>query len=93
MIPRLGLALALLLTTCAGANAQPTEISVYFPVVVGGPVTKIIDKLAADFEKDNPGVKVKPVYTGSYVETIGKALAAVKSGEPPQAAVMLSADI
>lgn len=92
MILRPGLALALLLTTCAGANAQPIEISVFFPVVVGGPVTKIIDKQAAEFEKDHPGVKVKPVYTGSYVETIAKALVALKSGEPPQAGVMLSAD-
>src|SRR5262245_26039797 len=93
MIVRLGLALILLLNTCAGANVQPIEISVFFPVVVGGPVTKIIDKLAADFEKDHPGVKVRPVYTGSYVETIGKALVALKSGERPQAGVMLSADI
>ena len=32
-----------------------TEISFFFPVAVGGPITKIIDGYAADFEKENPG--------------------------------------
>ena len=41
------------------AQAQ-TEISFYYPVAVGGPITKIIDGLAADFEKENAGIKVKP---------------------------------
>ena len=47
-----------------------TEISFYFPVAVGGPITKLIDQMAADFEKDNPGLKVKPVYAGTYQETL-----------------------
>ena len=33
----------------------PVEISFYYPVAVGGPITKIIDGLAADFEKENAG--------------------------------------
>ena len=33
----------------------PVEVSFYFPVAVGGPITKIIDTFAADFEKENPG--------------------------------------
>jgi sn-glycerol 3-phosphate transport system substrate-binding protein len=48
------------------APAQaPTEVSFYYPVAVGGPITKIIDGLAADFEKENPGIKLKPIYSGS----------------------------
>ncbi|MEJ7670698.1 MAG: ABC transporter substrate-binding protein [Casimicrobiaceae bacterium] len=74
------------------AQAQ-TEVSFYYPVAVGGPITKIIDGLAADFEKENPGTKVKPIYSGSYQETITKALTAVKSGEPPVTAVILSTDM
>ena len=35
--------------------------------------------LAADFEKENPGIKVKPVYAGTYQETIVKALTAHKA--------------
>ena len=53
-----------------------TEISFYYPVAVGGPITKIIDGYAADFEKENPGIKVKPIYAGTYQETIVKALTA-----------------
>ena len=33
----------------------PVDISFYYPVAVGGPITKIIDKFATDFEKENPG--------------------------------------
>ncbi len=66
----------------AGAQA-PVDVTFYYPVAVGGPITKIIDGLAADFEKENPGIKVKPIYAGTYQETIVKALTALKSGEPP----------
>jgi sn-glycerol 3-phosphate transport system substrate-binding protein len=74
------------------ARAQ-TEISFYYPVAVGGPITKLIDGLAADFEKENPGIKVKPIYAGTYQETIVKALTAHKSGEPPVTSVLLSTDM
>lgn len=88
------LVLALVLATgVAPVAAQPVEISFYCPVVVGGPVTKIIERLTADFERDNPDVKVTPVYTGSYLEGIAKALAGVKAGTPPQTAILLSADV
>ena len=49
--------------------------------------------MAADFEKDNPGIKVKPIYAGSYQETIVKALTAHKSGNPPATSVLLSTDM
>ena len=57
----------------------PVEVSFYYPVAVGGPITKIIDGYAADFEKDNPGIKLRPIYSGSYQESIAKALTAVKA--------------
>jgi sn-glycerol 3-phosphate transport system substrate-binding protein len=82
------------LTLAAGpVSAQSTEIAFYYPVAVGGPVTKIIDGLAADFMKANPDVKLKPIYTGTYQETIVKALTAAKAGEPPQTAIILSTDM
>ncbi len=74
------------------AQAQ-TEISFYYPVAVGGPITRIIDGLAADFEKANPGIKVKPIYAGTYQETIVKALTAHKAGDPPVTSVLLSTDM
>jgi sn-glycerol 3-phosphate transport system substrate-binding protein len=76
------------------ASAQtPVEVSFFYPVAVGGPITKIVDGLAADFEKENPGVKVRPIYSGSYQESIAKALTAVKSGEPPVTSILLSTDM
>src|SRR6266851_912903 len=83
----------------AGTLAAPaivraaTEISFYYPVAVGGPITKIIDGYAADFEKDNPSISVKPIYAGTYQETMVKALTAHKSGNPPVTCVLLSTDM
>jgi sn-glycerol 3-phosphate transport system substrate-binding protein len=76
-----------------GAFAQQTEISFYYPVAVGGPITKIIDQLATDFTKENPTIKVTPIYAGSYQETIVKALTANKAGTPPVTSVLLSTDM
>ncbi|RYX92066.1 MAG: ABC transporter substrate-binding protein [Comamonadaceae bacterium] len=76
------------------ARAQaPTEISFFYPVAVGGPITKFIDNFANDFMKANPGIKVTPIYAGSYQETIVKALTAHKSGTPPVTSVLLSTDM
>jgi sn-glycerol 3-phosphate transport system substrate-binding protein len=77
----------------AAMAQKPVELDFYYPVAVGGPVTKIIDQMAADFEKENPGIKVKPIYAGTYQESIVKALTAHKSGKPPHLAVLLSTDM
>jgi len=76
----------------AALPARAVEISFYYPVAVSGPLTKIIEGLAADFEKANPDIKVKPVYSGNYGETLAKALTANKSGQPPQVAVLVASD-
>src|SRR4051812_33514097 len=83
---------AVLATGLALAQA-PVEISFYYPVAVGGPITKLVDTFAADFEKENPGIKVKPIYSGSYQESITKALTAVKSNDAPTLSVLLSTDM
>ena len=77
-----------------GASAQAqTEISFFYPVAVGGPITKLIDEFAADFAKENPAIKVTPIYAGSYQDTIVKALTANKAGNPPVTSVLLSTDM
>ena len=89
-----GAALMLLLAISVGsAAAQTTEITFYYPIAVGGPITKIVDGYAAEFMKENPSIKVKPIYAGTYQETIVKALTANKSGEPPTTAILLSTDM
>jgi len=75
------------------ARAQSTEISFYFPIAVGGPVAKLISRLVADFEAENPAIKVRPIYTGTYKDSIIKALTAHKSGTPPDLAVLFAADM
>jgi sn-glycerol 3-phosphate transport system substrate-binding protein len=71
----------------------PVEISFYYPIAVGGPITKFVDSLAADFEKENPGIKVKPIYSGDYQASIVKALTAVKGNDAPTMSVLLSTDM
>lgn len=75
------------------ARAQTTEISFFYPVAVGGAIAKTIDGFAADFMKANPGIKVTPIYAGTYQETLVKALTANKSGTPPVTSVLLSTDM
>ncbi|MGZ8260050.1 MAG: ABC transporter substrate-binding protein [Caldimonas sp.] len=77
----------------APAAWSDTEITFFYPIAVGGPLTKVIDGLAGDFEKQNPGVKVKPIYAGNYDDARIKALAALKAGQPAQLSVLFSIDI
>jgi sn-glycerol 3-phosphate transport system substrate-binding protein len=77
----------------APAIAQAkTPLEFYFPVAVGGPITKLIDGYAAEFVKANPDIDLRPVYAGSYVDTLTKAIAATKAGNGPQLAVLLAVD-
>jgi sn-glycerol 3-phosphate transport system substrate-binding protein len=86
------LMLAALLAAVSPARAD-TELTFYYPIAVGGPLTKVIDGLAAQFEKENPGVKVHPIYAGNYDDARIKALAALKAGQPAQLSVLFSIDI
>ncbi|WP_456277049.1 extracellular solute-binding protein [Bacillus sp. AK128] len=72
---------------------EPVELTMYYPVAVGGPITELIDKMATDFNKENPHITVKPVYTGSYADTMVKAQTAFKGGTPPDLAVLSSTDL
>jgi sn-glycerol 3-phosphate transport system substrate-binding protein len=69
------------------------EISFYFPIAVGGPITRIVDGYAADFQRENPLIKVTPIYAGSYQDTLTKAQTALKAKAGPQLAVLLSTDV
>jgi sn-glycerol 3-phosphate transport system substrate-binding protein len=86
-------AVAVLLVAAAPKIAEATDITFYYPVAVGGPITKIIDDMVASFQKENADVTVKAVYAGTYQDTMTKALTAMKGGEPPHLAVLLSTDM
>ncbi|MEE9321335.1 MAG: ABC transporter substrate-binding protein [Granulosicoccus sp.] len=85
-----GLALALGLSSIASAN---TELTLYYPVAVGGALTKIVDGMVDNFEAENPDISVNAIYAGNYNDARVKALAALKSGDPAQLSVMFSIDI
>ena len=79
---------------CAGnALAAQTNLTFYFPVSVGGPITKIVEGMTQEFMKENPDIKITPVYSGNYRDTLTKALTAQRGGEPPHVAVLLSTDM
>src|SRR3546814_6483347 len=69
-----GVVTGLSLALSVAGQAHATDLTFYYPVAVGGPVTKVIDGMAADFEKANPDIHIKPVYAGSYQDTIAKTL-------------------
>ncbi|TVY10155.1 ABC transporter substrate-binding protein [Paenibacillus cremeus] len=74
--------------------SKPIELQFYFPVAVGGPLTKIFDSLAEQFNKENKdGITVKPIYTGSNQDTLVKAQTAVMGGTPPDLMLSSSTDL
>lgn len=88
------MAVASMLSLTASAWGQaPIEVPFYYPVAVGGPITKTIDAYAADFNQAHPQYKIVPIYAGTYQETIVKALTAHKSGNAPATSVLLSTDM
>src|SRR5216684_4800362 len=74
-------------------SVKAVELTFYYPIAVGGPLTKVIDNLVAGFEKENPGVKINAVYAGNYDDARIKALAALKAGQPAQMSVLFSIDL
>ena len=85
--------LAAFFLVAAVTAGSATELTMYYPVAVGGPLTKVVDGIVADFMKANPDIKVNAIYAGNYNDARIKALAALKSGEPAQLSVMFSIDI
>jgi sn-glycerol 3-phosphate transport system substrate-binding protein len=78
----------------SGASVQAAvELNMYYPVAVGGPITKVIDDMIDEFQKVNPGIKVKAVYAGNYDDTRTKALTALKANQPVQLSVLFSIDV
>lgn len=80
----------LMMSTLAIAE---TKLTMYYPVAVGGALTKTVDKMVNGFMAENPDIKVNAIYAGNYNDARVKALAAMKSGQPAQLSVMFSIDL
>jgi sn-glycerol 3-phosphate transport system substrate-binding protein len=77
----------------AAKPGEKVELTFYYPIAVGGPLTETIEGMAREFTKLHPNITVKPVYTGSYADTTVKAQAGVQSKTPPDVAVLLSTEL
>ncbi len=88
---KIGLAAATA-TAFAAPAAADTELTMYYPIAVGGALTEVVDSIVSDFEAANPDIKVNAIYSGNYDDTRVRALSALASGEPAQLAVMFSID-
>ena len=73
--------------------AEPMELTMYFPVSVGGGPDALIDELCAQYHEENPNITINPVYAGSYADTRTKVQAAIKGGNTPDLAIMFSIDL
>jgi sn-glycerol 3-phosphate transport system substrate-binding protein len=80
------------LSTLARA-ADPVELQLLFPIAVGGPLTQIMDKLVARYHDTHPGVAVKAIYSGTYDETMTKARAQFKAGQPPDVLIASAVEL
>jgi sn-glycerol 3-phosphate transport system substrate-binding protein len=85
--------LSVLAAGLSSAAYAKTKLTMYYPVAVGGPLTKIVDGMVAEFMKQNPDIEVNAIYAGNYNDARIKALAALKSGQPAQLSVMFSIDL
>ena len=79
-------------TALVNPAAAETELTMYYPIAVGGALTEVVNGMVADFMAENPDITVNAVYAGNYDDTRIKSLAALESGEPAQLAVMFSID-
>ncbi|WP_137180370.1 ABC transporter substrate-binding protein [Roseomonas sp. AR75] len=71
----------------------PVEITFNYPIAVGGPIPRLIDAYCEEFARANPRFRVKPIYAGSYQDTLTKTLTAMRGGDAPQIACLLSTDM
>jgi sn-glycerol 3-phosphate transport system substrate-binding protein len=87
----LGLATVMTAVLVTTASAE-TDLTMYYPIAVGGSLTEVVDGIVADFEAENPDINVTAIYSGNYDDTRVRALSALASGDAAQLAVMFSID-
>lgn len=77
----------------ASGSGQVT-IQIFYPIAVNAPISQTLDGYAAAFQKANPNITVKPVYSGGYPDVTTAIQTAIQGGsKPPALAVMLATDL
>lgn len=64
------------------------KLDFYFPVGVAGPLASVMDNMVKEFNNEYPNIKVNPVYSGNYNDTMAKVQSAILSGNPPDVFVV-----
>jgi sn-glycerol 3-phosphate transport system substrate-binding protein len=77
--------------TALPASAQ-TELTMYYPIAVGGALTQVVDGLIAEFHAAHPEIRVNSVYAGNYDDTRVRVLSAISSGDSAPLSVLFSID-
>ncbi len=69
-----------------------TNLTMYYPIAVGGALTQVVDGLIAEFHEANPDIRVNAIYAGNYDDTRVRVLSAIASGESAPLSVLFSID-
>ncbi|WP_373183292.1 ABC transporter substrate-binding protein [Halomonas campaniensis] len=69
------------------------ELTLYYPIAVGGALTEVIDGLVDQFEAEHPAISVDAIYAGNYDDTRVRAMSAIEAGDAPQLSVLFSIDL
>ena len=75
------LCLVVVFSSCAVFAADP--ITIDFWHAMSAKRMAAVEKVLEGFHAAHPDIKVEPQFTGSYAETLAKAIAAVRAGESP----------
>lgn len=68
-------------------------VEFYYPVQVGGKVSELIENLSKEFMDLNPGIEIKPIFSGAYNDTMQKLLVSLQGGNPPQLTILANPQI
>lgn len=82
-------AAGLVLSACSSSGDSDTvEIDFYYPIQVGGSLQSAIDGYIEQFEAENSHIKVTPVYSGNYEQTLASVQSAAQAGKAPAVTVL-----
>lgn len=73
------------------ASAQ-TDLTMYYPIAVGGALTQVVDELITEFHAAHPDIRVNAIYAGNYDDTRVRVLSAIASGDSAPLSVLFSID-
>lgn len=70
--------------------AEPTQVTYWYPVDLGGGLATVMQSLVDEFNAGHPDIKVTASYTGNYDLTLQKIQAAALAGNLPDVAVVVN---